>query len=375
MIQPAQLVFQPPARGGLTDGSIQVLKIDSVTRPRKLILRNLQAPGDILMLTAAVRDLHLTYPNTFITDVRTPFPHLWEHNPYITKLDESDADVNVIDMEYPLIHECNEGAYHFIHGFSRFLNEKLGLRIKVHKFWGDVHFSAEEKTWISMVHQHFTGWDTPFWLICTGGKTDYTTKWWIVEYAQQVVDHFRDKVQFVQFGADGPNHDHPRLQGAIDLVGQTDIRMFMRMVYHADGVICPITFAMHLAAAAETKPGKPKRRACVVTAGGREPSHFTAYTNHQFLHTNGQLMCCDNGGCWKSRTVPLGDGDYKDGELCTDAVDFQDRKVQRCMRDGVTGEDVIRAVEKHYVGGALGYLPNGQRTVEASWDQRISKQF
>src|SRR5436309_573741 len=48
--------------------------------PKKLVLRSKLSPGDILMLTAAVRDLHLTYPNQFITDVRTPCPHLWENN-------------------------------------------------------------------------------------------------------------------------------------------------------------------------------------------------------------------------------------------------------------------------------------------------------
>ena len=31
-------------------------------RRRKLVLRNFQSPGDIVMLTAAVRDLHRAYP-------------------------------------------------------------------------------------------------------------------------------------------------------------------------------------------------------------------------------------------------------------------------------------------------------------------------
>lgn len=48
---------------------------------RKLVLRNFQAAGDILMLTAAVRDLHRACPGAFATDVRTPFPDLWENNP------------------------------------------------------------------------------------------------------------------------------------------------------------------------------------------------------------------------------------------------------------------------------------------------------
>ena len=47
------------------------------------------------MLTAAVRDLHLCYPNQFLTDVRTSCPELWENNPYITTLDEKDPDVQL----------------------------------------------------------------------------------------------------------------------------------------------------------------------------------------------------------------------------------------------------------------------------------------
>jgi len=38
-------------------------------QPAKLILQNHQAPGDILMLTAAVRDLHRCHPGKFLTDV------------------------------------------------------------------------------------------------------------------------------------------------------------------------------------------------------------------------------------------------------------------------------------------------------------------
>ena len=49
--------------------------------PRKLILTCSLSPGDIVMLTAAVRDLHQTYPNEFVTDVRTPCPAIWENNP------------------------------------------------------------------------------------------------------------------------------------------------------------------------------------------------------------------------------------------------------------------------------------------------------
>ena len=62
---------------------------------RKLILRNFQSPGDVVMLTAAVRDLHRCHPGEFLTDVRTSCPDLWRHNPHLTPLSEDDPEVRV----------------------------------------------------------------------------------------------------------------------------------------------------------------------------------------------------------------------------------------------------------------------------------------
>ena len=66
----------------------------------------------------------------------------------------------------------------------------------------------------------------------------------------------------------------------------------------------------------------------------------------------GALRCCDSGGCWKSRTVALGDGDPKDNELCVDVVGA----LPRCM-DMITADEVIRRISMYFDGGALGYLP------------------
>jgi hypothetical protein len=54
--------------------------------PEKLILKNSQSAGDIVMLTAAVRDLHRCYPGRFLTDVRTSCSDLWIGNPHLTPL-------------------------------------------------------------------------------------------------------------------------------------------------------------------------------------------------------------------------------------------------------------------------------------------------
>lgn len=338
---------------------------------RKLILKNFQSPGDIVMLTAALRDLHKCYPNQFLTDVRTSCPALWEHNPHITKLDEKAKDVQVIDCHYPIIHRSNQTPVHFLHGFIEHLNEKLGLHVKPTAFKGDIHLSPEEMAAPSQIHE-LVGEDVPFWVIVAGGKKDYTIKWWSPERFQEVVDYFAGRILFVQVGEKG--HLHPGLRGVIDLRGQTSLRQLVRLVYHAQGVLCPVTLAMHLAAAVPVKPNGPVRdakasktighssfgtrhsqfmRPCVVIAGGREPAHWEAYPGHQFLHTIGALPCCANGGCWKSRTVPLGDGDKKDqrGSLCQDVVNG----LPHCM-DLIKPDDVIRAIKLYFDGGVCDYF-------------------
>jgi ADP-heptose:LPS heptosyltransferase len=316
---------------------------------RKVILANYQSPGDIVMLTAAVRDLHRCYPGRFITDVRTSCPHLWENNPFIAPLDERDPDVLTIPCEYPLIHQSNSRPYHFLFGFIEHLNDRLSLQVRPTEFRGDIHLSDLEKSWISQVHE-ITGDDTPFWIVVSGGKYDFTTKWWDPRRYQDVVDHFRGRIQFVQVG-ESPHH-HPALDGVIDLRGRTDLRQLVRLVYHSAGVLTPVSLLMHLAAAVEVKTGRLQNRACVVVAGGREPPHWEAYPHHQFIHTNGALRCCENGGCWKSRVTPLGDGDEKDNpeHLCVDAVGESGPLLPRCL-DMITAADVIRRIEMYTEAG------------------------
>ena len=79
---------------------------------KKLLIRNFQSPGDILMLTAAIRDLHKTYPEQYLTNVETSAMELWENNPYIDKtINKDDSDVEIIEAKYDLIHQSNEGCY------------------------------------------------------------------------------------------------------------------------------------------------------------------------------------------------------------------------------------------------------------------------
>src|SRR5690606_2938423 len=138
---------------------------------------------------------------------------IWESNPHITKLDEADRKVQLINMEYPLVHQSNKRPYHFLHGFVQFLEDKLGLRIPVTEFRGDIHLAEMEKRWMSQVAE--AGHKGPFWIIVAGGKFDFTAKWWDPAAYQAVVDHFQGRIQFVQCGEAA--HWHPALNGVINL--------------------------------------------------------------------------------------------------------------------------------------------------------------
>lgn len=314
---------------------------------RRLILRSFQSPGDILMLTAAVRDLHAAAPGQWQVDVRTSAPGLWEQNPLLTPLSEGATGVESLDMHYPLIHQSNQRPYHFLHGYHQYLEQRLKLQIPVTRFQGDVYLSDRER---DEPFQPAGGPELPerYWVIMAGGKHDFTAKWWNPDSYQAVVDHFQGRIHFVQCGEAG--HWHPPLKNVTNLVGKTTLREFVWLMHRAEGVICPVTLAMHLAAAVPTYNGHPNR-ACVVIAGGREPPHWEMYPQHQFLHTIGQLDCCATGGCWKSRCQPVGDGDEKDRrDRCERPVSVREGLVIPQCQTLIEPDDVIRAIERTLKG-------------------------
>jgi ADP-heptose:LPS heptosyltransferase len=317
---------------------------------RKLILRTNFALGDIVLMTAAVRDLHRCYPDAFITDVRSPCGDLWNYNPYLQHLDENDPAVETIEADPRLIDWANKVPYHALEAYIDNLNEQLGLHIRCTEFKGDIHLSPAEKRATPLIHS-LTGVAIPYWLIFAGGRHEITIKWWDTDRYQKIVDHFRGKIQFVQAGSAADYH--PKLQGTIDLRGKTNVRQLLQLVHHSQGVLCGVTGPMHLAAAVQVKGKAAELRPCVVIAGGREATQWETYPGHQVIDTVGALACCANGGCWKSRTVPLGDGTPKDEpkELCIDVKDG----LPRCM-DLIRPAEVIHRIERYFEGGCRRYL-------------------
>lgn len=310
---------------------------------RKLILRNGQSPGDGILLAFAATSLQQSYPGLFEIDVRTPYNELYEgmYGGIFTKIDDNDAAAITIDMAYETIHQSNQRPYFYMAGMVHDLSLKLRLPIAPANYQGFLTLRPEEKGWFTGPRQDL-GRDVPYWIINAGWKDDYTAKQWSTIEYQRLVDMFPD-VYFAQIGH--KDHHHPDLKGdnVLNYVGKTDLRQLIRLIWGAYGVITPCSMAMLLSYALPAcEMWKMKSRACIVLGGGREPNHWQQGPNQQYIHACGMLDCCDYGGCWKSRIVPIGDKDNKDTELCMHPVKLPNGQIiGKCM-DMIRAEDIAR---------------------------------
>lgn len=307
---------------------------------KKIIVKNRLSLGDVVVSTSVIRDLFLQHNDKFSIDYRGSAKQVFENNPYLTPLKDGEAEI--IELKYPIIKQTKFNPVHFIQAYHPYLSEQLGVEIKFTRGAGDIHLSKEE---INSPNP----FQKPYWLIVSGGKKDFTNKWWDWKRYQKVVDELKGRVNFVQVGKLNINNEHPELDGCINMLNQTSVRELINLVYHAEGILCGVTSLMHLAAAVPTKTEKP--RACVVVAGAREETSWEAYPWHQYIHRQGTLPCCYRGGCWKSRIKPREDvpNEKHDNSLCELPIEIEEgRFIPKCM-DMISANDVLVAIE-HYIG-------------------------
>ena len=282
--------------------------------PTPLLLKTDQAAGDAVAMTAAIYSLHRAHPGKYLTAVTSKYPEVFQYSPDLAYA----PGALPLHMHYPAIHESNDRAIHFMQGWCEFLGAALGVQVPLLTNRPCLYFADPAPP------------VEDFWLVCSGGKRDFTCKLWGRHNYQEVVDRLREQgnVWFVQVGGDGPDEDHPRLSGVQDMVGKTSLRQLFDLTRRTRGVLCGVSLLMHVAAALE-KPA-------VVVAGGREPVPWNAYPRQHYVHTVGALPCRSTqghvgGGCWRSRVVPLGDGTVLDEEPCQRPVDGTPTKLTRCI--------------------------------------------
>lgn len=299
--------------------------------PSPLLLRTDQMPGDAVVMTAAIYSLHKAHPDKYVTAVESKYPEVFAHNPNVVSI-TSIPDARPLHMHYPAIHQCNECGIHFMQGWCEHLSAVLGIHVPLLTDRPHLYFD------------HYDHDDPPvgdYWVICSGGKSDFTNKLWGYDNYQEVIDKLSDKVKFIQVG---DNHrDHPLLylhNGSRDMVGRTTLRQLFNLVRRSCGVLCGVSLLMHVAAALD----KP----CVVIAGGREPVTWNSYPKQTYVHTVGALPCKSVQGhvgraCWRSRVVPLNDGSsFYDQNTCERPVDG----LPLCMRL-IKPEEIVQIILRY----------------------------
>jgi hypothetical protein len=321
--------------------SARIKKLYNQNDPIKIIIYNNLCPGDILAMSPAIEALHSQYPGRFITDVRSFHPNIYDHNPHITPIKNNDPEAVHLWTTYPLINKTNSRPVHFIEGYIDWFRTQLDIDLVLETNRPTIYLSDEEKKAKSLVEE-LTG-VKKYWIINAGWKNDYTIKRWC--FFQDVVDHFKDKIMFAQIGMHKPFHNHSPLKNVVNLIDKTNIRQLMQACFHAQGGVGTITCIQHMFAAYQ----KPY----IVLHGAREPLNWTQYHTQTVLSNIGKYPCAKFQSCWRSRIVPLNDGDKKDKRCCElPMVDHNNLPVAKCMFD-IKPEQVIQAIESYYNNGVL----------------------
>ena len=156
---------------------------------KKIVLRNYQSPGDILMLTVVIRELAIKYSDKFIIDARTTYPEITFNNPYLTHIDNNDPEVEFINMSYTEeMQSASETGNHFSDGFISFLNDYLNLNIKKTSMFPDIFLTDDEKDREKVLSKYGIDPNEKFWMFNAGFKVDMPLKAWIPEYWQETID-------------------------------------------------------------------------------------------------------------------------------------------------------------------------------------------
>lgn len=291
--------------------------------PAKIRLSNRQCPGDILMLTAAVRDLHNTFPNLQIS-VDTKYPWLWENNLHIV----TDRECKVTSIGYKTPHQMlnNPVREHFVYAFHRSLERQFGIKINRGIPYPDIYLTAHDTPLIEQPKR-------PILLINAGSKSDFPTKQWPLEYFQQVVDALANRYTILQIG-ETRTGIHTPLKGAVNMLDKTPGRDIVRLMRQANAVLTGVSFPMHLCAALNAADGL--QRKCVVIAGRRENDYWERYPDMDYLQG-----ACAQDGCW-NRWLPPVVG-WK-AELCTNTCrGGNGRYYAKCIYD-IKPETVIECL-------------------------------
>ena len=292
--------------------------------PRKIIVHCKKPIGDGIAASRMVEDFHAAFPNWKL-DLRVGCRSLFSACPHLTPLADDDPDVEQFEVHQLRARDTNAVRAHYYESWTRDLARQIGFPIPSTGWTPKLYLTKDEM-------ERPADWPKNYWLLSSGWREYSALKRY--PHWQEVVDLLHTRlpdVAVIQIGHSRPDHHHAPLNGTISRIGASDVdlRVLLKLAYHADGVLTGVSSA-HVLAAALDKP-------CVIPAGGREPFQLIATPHARFLKTVGQMLCCTPTPCGKQR-----DGEC---QLLKDGT-------SACM-EMIRPEEIVREVEKFYEGGRL----------------------
>jgi ADP-heptose:LPS heptosyltransferase len=256
---------------------------------RRLVLNCHQAPGDTCVSTGVLWSLHETYPDQYETKITgCAAAELFANHPYAADFSEQAQQVN---FEHPAFNDdrSTNVRWSMMQAQCFELGKFLGVPLEPRTNKPMFFLTPSEKRYRLLKESYC--------LINAGWKDDFETKWY--SRWQEVVDGIRAAmpwltvVQIGELGQSHYSHHHPPLNGTLNLLGKTNARQLLLAASGSLFGLGPLSFLMHLYAGLE----KPY----ICAASAFEPPTWTPYANVVRIGRSGELKCCANGACCRSK--------------------------------------------------------------------------
>jgi ADP-heptose:LPS heptosyltransferase len=288
-----------------------------------------RGPGDTIAATAFIRDYMQQFPDSRLSIDGTLADEIFQYGPYVLEK-ALDAEVVEIDYKNEVDRSCTDHTARYMLAAHDAFFENTGIRVTCTSPKPHLELSDDERV---------PEFDHPYVVIASGVKLDIPTKRYPPDLWQRIADlGARNGWRLKQVGLihDGRfPHIQTSLAGADNLLGKTSIRRLIRLIKHAQGVICHVSLPFMIASAFNVP--------CVVIGGGREDPWFFEGMGAEYLHTIGSLPCCAEHGCRTMFPIPAHEGPHHPGSICTDPVVSGGSWVGRCMTM-ITPEAVVASL-------------------------------
>jgi len=229
-ILPDETVSKELVEDAASQVNIEFSKPTENLPPDEIVFKNRQAIGDILTMTAGIRDFKNAFPNTKVGVITTAM-HLWDHNPNIDHNFKDNEKILEIGPGFAT-NKSNLLNLHMCNAFRTDIENKLHISFPQGPIRPDIWMTQDEYNRPPLI-------DGPYWLFIYGGEPGWPAKQY--HRWQEVMNMLKDDIKIVQLGVKG--HPYPHLDNTVDYIGKTEdrntgLRDLFNLFLHAQGSIC-----------------------------------------------------------------------------------------------------------------------------------------